>query len=199
MIKTWQDVPGWFDYQDVYNQAVDEAKNGDTLVEVGSFLGKSAAYMAGRIRASGKDVKLICVDNWNHPDYPGWWRNVGNWTPRPFPWPVEDLMEKEFPEAFSHVIKTLGFDDIVSLIKLPSVEAAAGFEDHSLSFVFLDADHLYEGIKADIAAWRDKVKPGGSLSGHDYTAEMWAGVQKAVDEQFPGVELRRPNSWLVRM
>lgn len=199
MLRNWQDVPGWFDYQDVYNDAVDEARDGDKLVEVGSFLGKSAAYLAGRIKASGKDVKLYCVDNWNHPDYPGWWKTVGYWTPVPQPWPVEDLMGKEFPEAFAHVMTTFGLNDIVSLVKLPSVEAAALFSEKSLSFVFLDADHRYTGIRNDIAAWRGKVKPGGILSGHDYRVEMWPGVAKAVDEQFSNVEHRKPNSWLVRM
>ena len=41
MIKTWQDIPGFFDFADIYDQAVDEAKDGDTLIEVGAFLGKS--------------------------------------------------------------------------------------------------------------------------------------------------------------
>jgi hypothetical protein len=200
VVKTWQDVPGWFDYMDLYNQAVDEGKDGDTFVEVGSFLGKSASYLAGRIQASGKAIKLICVDNWAHPDYPGWWNNVKNWVPPPCPLPTDDLLGKEFPEAFAHVINTLGYADIVSLMKLPSVEAAACFGDKSLAFVFIDADHLYEGIRDDIAAWRDKVKFGGVLSGHDYRVQMWPGVERAVDEQFSGsVEHRNPNSWFVRM
>ena len=65
MIKTWQDIPGFFDFQDIYDQAVDEAKDGDTLIEVGAFLGKSAAYMAEQIKLSGKDLRLFVVDSWD--------------------------------------------------------------------------------------------------------------------------------------
>lgn len=37
-----------------------------------------------------------------------------------------------------------------------------------LDFVFVDADHSYEGCRDDIAAWWPMVKAGGYLCGHDY-------------------------------
>lgn len=74
------------------------------------------------------------------------------------------------------------------VLKMASVEAAALINDGSLDFVFLDADHSYEGLKADIAAWLPKVKPGGWLCGHDYKNHMdqfdFSGVDRAVDEAF---------------
>jgi hypothetical protein len=42
------------------------------------------------------------------------------------------------------------------------------FEDNSLDFVYIDANHTYEGVKEDIKYWYPKVKPGGLLLGHDY-------------------------------
>ncbi len=63
MIKTWHDIPGFFDFMDLYDLAVSGVRDGDTLVEVGSFLGKSAAYMAERIRESGKRLHFQCVDS----------------------------------------------------------------------------------------------------------------------------------------
>jgi len=61
---------------------------------------------------------------------------------------------------------------------------AAEHTDHEYDFVFLDADHSYEGCKADIEAWSPKVKPGGWLGGHDYQNPNFPkfGVTKAVDE-----------------
>lgn len=60
---TWQDVPGWFDFIDIYSQAVDEApKWGAYFVEVGTLLGKSTTAMAGLIRDSGKHIRLDSID-----------------------------------------------------------------------------------------------------------------------------------------
>lgn len=49
-----------------------------------------------------------------------------------------------------------------------SVEAAKGFKDGELDFVFVDASHKFEDVVADIAAWSRVVKPSGIVSGHDF-------------------------------
>jgi predicted O-methyltransferase YrrM len=65
-----------------------------------------------------------------------------------------------------------------------SVEVAKQFEDRSLDFVYIDAQHDYANVKADIAAWEPKVRLGGILSGHDYVRRkrMNFGVKEAVNE-----------------
>jgi predicted O-methyltransferase YrrM len=65
-------------------------------------------------------------------------------------------------------------------------------------FIFIDADHSYEAVRADIAAWRRRLVPGGLIAGHDYDAH-WPGVMRAVDEAYPG-RLRGAGSiWYVRV
>lgn len=49
-----------------------------------------------------------------------------------------------------------------------SVEATKDFENDSLDFVYIDADHFYGTVKEDLEAWGPKVKEGGILCGHDY-------------------------------
>lgn len=71
------------------------------------------------------------------------------------------------------------------VMKMSSVEAAKYVQDGSLDFVYIDAAHDYENVKADINAWMPKVKKGGIVSGDDYYVFPNSGndgVVKAVDE-----------------
>ncbi len=74
----------------------------------------------------------------------------------------------------------------LQLLRGDSVKMSSAVVDGELDFVYLDADHTYEAVKADIAAWWPKVRPGGTLGGHDYIGIERFGVRfgviQAVDE-----------------
>ena len=72
------------------------------------------------------------------------------------------------------------------IMRMTSEAAAAQTLDASLDFVFIDADHSYEGCSQDIRLWAPKVRPGGLLCGHDYDhiRPEFHGVNRAVDEAF---------------
>ena len=78
------------------------------------------------------------------------------------------------------------YPDRTRLIRAFSVDAARCAADGSLDFVFIDADHGYDGIRDDVRLWWPKIRIGGLFSGHDYrhhknkTGEF--GVKRAVDE-----------------
>ncbi len=86
------------------------------------------------------------------------------------------VMEKEHPN--------------LDLLEMDSVQAAQQIEDGSLDLVFIDADHAYESVMADIIAWLHKVRPGGVICGHDYwqghphPLPAVDGVKEAVDKVF---------------
>jgi predicted O-methyltransferase YrrM len=71
-----------------------------------------------------------------------------------------------------------------NILRKRSCEAAAFVGDGSRDFVFIDADHSYEGCKADIDTWLPKLKPNGLIGGHDYQNPDFPafGVTRAVDE-----------------
>ncbi len=56
----------------------------------------------------------------------------------------------------------------VTIMRSTSVAAARTIADESLGFVYLDADHEFSAVVADLAAWVPKVKPGGIVAGHDF-------------------------------
>ena len=73
------------------------------------------------------------------------------------------------------------FKDKIVFIKKTSVGASGDFEDNSLDFVYIDANHQYEFVKEDIEAWWPKVKINGMLAGDDLNR---VGVNQAVRERF---------------
>lgn len=73
--------------------------------------------------------------------------------------------EQRYLKAISVAAKYEGRCDV---LRMDSCEAAQKFPDKSLSFVYIDADHSFEGCKKDILAWAPKIKSGGILAGHDY-------------------------------
>lgn len=89
-----------------------------------------------------------------------------------------------------------------------SMNAAYDFEDESLDFVYIDANHDYKHVLEDITEWSKKVKPGGVVSGDDYARLVGRGetyeVIRAVNDyaEANDIELllykagHYPTNWL---
>jgi Methyltransferase domain len=96
---------------------------------------------------------------------------------------TRDVTRRAYIETLQRIAP---FEERVNIIRLPSPQAAAAFTDEQVDAVFLDGDHSYEAVKADIEAWWPIVKKGGWLGGHDYrhtdTRFDFTGVDRAVDE-----------------
>lgn len=54
----------WFTYPNLYRRFVEMLTDGSTIIEVGSWKGKSTAYLAVEIINSGKKIELHAVDTW---------------------------------------------------------------------------------------------------------------------------------------
>jgi hypothetical protein len=67
-----------------------------------------------------------------------------------------------------------------AIIPLDSLTVADLIEENSLDFVFLDADHRYKGVSADLHAWYSPLKNGGIMFGHDIRS--FKDVRAAVDD-----------------
>jgi predicted O-methyltransferase YrrM len=73
-----------------------------------------------------------------------------------------------------------------------SLAVAKTIPDRSLDFVFIDAEHTTEAVLSDVQAWRDKVRPGGLILGHD---EQWPSVQRALKSLFAKWTKHDDNVW----
>lgn len=198
----YQNIQGWADGIDLlYKQIVDQVPenqmvfNGDQFVqqstrpfhfvEIGSWRGRSSAFMAVEIANSGKNILFDCIDTWRG--------SVLEEIHQLDPSVINDTLYEEFLSNMKPVEK------FYRHFRLTSIEAAKLYEDKSLDFVFIDAGDDYDSVKADIAAWAPKVRHGGLLAGHDFNpATPNNDVERAVLEAYPDV-IALPWCWAKKM
>jgi len=77
---------------------------------------------------------------------------------------------------------------VVEVHRCTSAEAAGRFRAASFDWVYVDGNHLYEAVRADLELFDPKLKAGGLLAGDDYGLPGWweDGVTRAVDELVAG-------------
>jgi hypothetical protein len=145
MDHIFQNIPGWFKFAPAYDRAVAEASDGATFVEVGCWKGRSAAYLGVSIVNSRKRIALHCVDHWQDPKTPD--------------------LQATF-EANLAPLVAAGLD--LKMHVSESHLAAAHFPNQSLDFVWLDAGHRFDEVRADLLAWLPKMRPNSLIGGDDW-------------------------------
>lgn len=149
--------------------------------EVGVRSGVTTGYLLNRF----PKLHMIAVDLWKPQPSTG---EAGN----------EDYADWDFAKIraeFTERIKP--YAKRVTVIEADSVAAATKIADHSLDFVFIDANHGYSAVKADIAAWIGKVRLGGVLCGHDYW-DRFPGVAQALKETGRAISTGAEHTWCIR-
>ncbi len=134
-------IEGWMHHLDL-EWLYDNAAQMGSIVELGCWKGKTTFVLA-----SACPGMVWAVDTWSgssNPDDP---------THQSYCWEV-------FPEFQRNM---LGWS--VVPIVCDSTEAARLFDDHSVDMVFVDADHTYPKVLADLKAWLPKVTK--LFCGHD--------------------------------
>lgn len=167
--------------------------NARRILGVGVEVGVQRGKFSEQILKEWKGSTLYCVDpwkTWSSDEY----QDVAN---------VDNQEQEKRWEETNERLKPFG--DRAKILRMTSVDAAKTFADHSLDFVYLDAQHHYEAVKEDLQLWFPKVKHGGLLSGHDYCDEVCDngvfGVKRAVDEFVVEHRLRliltheKPPTW----
>ena len=84
-------------------------------------------------------------------------------------------------ENFHLNMRACGNTDKVFAIKGETSHVMPKLEEKSFDFIFIDADHSYEAVKADIANARRLLKDGGAMALHDCN-DKHGGIWQAVSE-----------------
>lgn len=130
--------------------------------DLGTHYGRSALCMASGMKDNNIDGHIITVDMYNGMGLTGRHRRV----------------EKTL-ETTNATLEEKGVSSLVTAIHGYTAEAAADYQDKEFVFVFIDADHSYEGCKADFDAWSPLVKSGGEIAFHDSNKET---VNRVLEE-----------------
>ena len=187
-VRRWQDIPGWFQWRSAQEEAAAHFGNGSRFVEVGCYLGRSICSLAEVVRESGAHIAVLGVDTARGSGPEG--RRDTNAHG-----PAVEHGRGTFAGTLHRNVIACGFADSVQLLISDSLAAAELFVDESFAWVHLDARHDYPSIRADIAAWVPKVRPGGWLSGDDYDEWQWPGVVQAVADALPDAHRWWSTQW----
>lgn len=81
-----------------------------------------------------------------------------------------DLQTKYSTHNHVHIHKGYSYDILIN------------FPDYYFDFMYIDADHTYNGVKNDLILCKQKTKINGIIAGHDYHESRFPGVVQAVEE-----------------
>lgn len=160
--QTWRNELHWL-YTAVVNSKVH--------VEVGAFCGRSLFVTAGAMR----NATLYCVEL---PDPGGWGHQpMGGWAKK--------VLEVTF-EAIKENSPTVKVEPMWCGSMMAAIELQK--KNVQVDSIFIDGDHCYESIYADINSWFPLMKQGGIMIGHDYDTNN-IGVMDAVNELLPNFQV----------
>lgn len=146
--------------------------------EVGVCLGVTSEYYAQNIK---KLKKIYCVDD--YPEYVDWTGVVMNRE-------KQDAMKQHAFERLSR------FQDKIEFVYEDSENFSKRIEKESLDFVFIDADHSFEGALNDFKIYFSLVKKGGIFSGHDFSLKGVNGaLREFLADRFVEIKNLENNAW----
>jgi len=140
------------------------ARIGDGLYcDLGTLYGRSSLCMAGGMLDNDVKGHIITVD--------AYIKYMGTRARFQKTLRTKETVRKTFEEK--------GLDSYVTVVEGLTAETAADYQDKEFVFVFIDADHTYEGCKADFEAWSPLVRSGGEIAFHDSGHEA---VNRVIEE-----------------
>ncbi len=138
------------------------------FVGAGAEIGVERGHYSKTILTKGEVEALYLVDPWKA--YSGY---------------REHVTQSKLDGFYDETLERLAGGPVFP-IREYSTQAAESFDDDTLDFVYIDANHSYDNVKADMDAWWPKVASGGIFSGHDYIKrkgqDHMYGVVPAVNE-----------------
>lgn len=158
-------VEGWCspDERVLLYQLARHGPGDGAIVEVGSWKGLSTIFLAAGSRAGGREP-VYAVDLFD-----------GS------PLVPASLATGTLAE-FRQNLLSASVADHVKIIVADSATAGRDWQGGPIRLLYLDANHDYEAVARDLAAWQRWLVPGGVVAFHDGIEPSWPGVSRVLDE-----------------
>tara|TARA_B100000287_G_scaffold397500_1_gene414162 strand:- start:24442 stop:25017 length:576 start_codon:yes stop_codon:yes gene_type:complete len=127
---------------------------GSVCAEIGVWKGD----FSQRIIEITRPSELHLIDPWEfQPDFPSRWYGG-----------TKASNQSDMDDIFDSVRARFSDSPEVSLHRMLSEKAHSEFPDEFFDWVYIDGNHDYDFVKADLELFLPKVKHGGYLTGDDY-------------------------------
>lgn len=83
--------------------------------------------------------------------------------------------QKEMDERYKHVVDRFKKNSNIFIHRATSIDLLHNFPDNYFDWIYIDGNHSYSFVLADIQLSFDKVKKGGYVIGDDYIETGWWG------------------------
>lgn len=178
ILDLMETVEGWFSRQEgelLFRTAISALErfgSEASVVELGSYCGRSTVVLGHAIKASKTRAKVFAID----PHEGEFTINTG-----------ASVWQGSTLEKFKDTIAKAEIGPFVELIQKRSVDV---IWDGSVSLLFIDALHTYENVSQDFGHYAPWVKKGGYVAFHDY-GSAFPGIPRFVDEILATKEYRK--------
>lgn len=147
-------VEGWCPVEqgEMLFEAAKRVANDELIVELGSYMGLSTAWLAFGSSA-GYGARVVSVDA-HDPEY---MKRKGGGS-----------------QSLVRNMRQLGLDvDMIAGYTTDVAKSAFrfGIERESIALLYIDADHAYESVSADFFAWFRFLRPDAVIIFDDYTSD----------------------------
>jgi|CXWL01.1.fsa_nt_gi GT2 family glycosyltransferase/predicted O-methyltransferase YrrM/Tfp pilus assembly protein PilF len=160
------------------------------ILEVGSWAGGSAITWAEALTRSHRaNGHVVCVDPW---------KPYFDMAKRPdadvYREMSEALAKDTIYDLFLHNIAASGYTRIVLPLRGPSAVMLPALPRNYFDLVFVDGDHSYAAVLADITVAAGLIKDGGILCGDDLELQRSEIDQEYAKTQIESDYIRDPRS-----
>lgn len=162
-----------------------------SIIEVGSWKGHSANFMADACRRAALKTKIVCIDTFLGA--------VEHWV---LPGQIDHLHIKNgrptILERFQANTIARGNQDMVYPFAIDSANAAQVFEHFQFraDLIFIDAAHDYDDVISDIRSYYPLLSEKGVLFGDDYQYEPLRQAVHEMGREFGAQVIVSQRKWM---
>lgn len=163
-------IPGYFFIGDYYSleEIVKQLPNSGTLVEIGTFLGRTAMFWAELLRKHNKKYRIICLDLFENKGEEVWKNSMISI----FAGDIKTVLDlvKNKKDNYTLVKELLAKYPEIELHKFDLYKNTPNELDiKNVTCVFEDAEHTRSGVRQCLNNWYPLLEPNGIYCGHDFS------------------------------